>query len=341
MNRSLSSFCDVTVYLNMCTFSKVLLLVPGLALNVFVLAALASCILGGRSRIKKNVATFILGSATGNIVNLALWPLTMHWRAHGRWALGHTLCEVMVSVKHVTSSASFHYTAFISFSIYLTIVCGWSRAVDRKAFLALQLLFPFVPVLMKELGQRLLGSGVDHLDEVNHTCFSFINDKAMQILMLVKIVVFLPLNLYFYVHILHTIFRSAKEMNRSQAANKRLAKIFGVISLITVMAHIPGVRTDKRRDHEERLLGARRDGTASSLEEGGVFSLLAEQKVCLETVMEFLLDLPLLSCPIILLCMNKDLRDQCVLILQRKACSQHRPPLSTSGQRQRCRYDLQ
>ncbi|KAJ8338398.1 hypothetical protein SKAU_G00373640 [Synaphobranchus kaupii] len=47
----------------------------------------------------------------------------------------------------------------------------------------------------------------------------------------------------------------------------------------------------------------------------GVFSLLAEQqKICLETVMEFLLDLPILSNPVILLCMNKELRDQCVLL---------------------------
>ncbi|XP_035267135.1 uncharacterized protein LOC118224069 [Anguilla anguilla] len=303
MNQSSPCYC-IAVYLNLCATSKAMLLVPGFVLNVFVLASLASSFLSRRSKIKKNVAMFILSSTTCNIINMTLWPLMVHWRDRGHWALGWTLCEIMVNVKHITSSASFHYTFFISFSVYLTIVCGWSRVVDRKTFLALQLLFPIVPVLIKGLTQHLLGNAANHLDVVNRTCFSYINDRAMRILILVKIVAFVPLNLYFYAHILHTTFRSAKQMNRSQAANKRLAKTFGVISLITVIAHIPG----------------------------GAFSLLAEQKICLETVMEFLQDLPNLSSPIILLCMNKELRDQCVLLLQRRACSQHRPGFFSTGQ---------
>lgn len=39
--------------------------------------------------------------------------------------------------------------------------------------------------------------------------------------------------------------------------------------------------------------------------------------VCQEMVRDLLLDLPLLSSPIILLCMNKELRNQCLLLLQR------------------------
>ncbi|KAJ8254922.1 hypothetical protein GJAV_G00198880 [Gymnothorax javanicus] len=297
----------VGVYLNLCASSKVILLVPGLLLNVFVLISLALCVLCRKTKIRRNVAMFILSSTACNIINMTLWPLIIHWRDQGRWVLGRTLCEIMVNLKQTASSASFHYTSFISFSIYLTIVCGWSRVVDHKAFLAFQLLFPLVPVLIKGLSQYLLSTGVNHLDQVNQTCFSYINDTAMRILILVKIVAFVPLNLYFYAHILHTTFRSAKQMNRSQAANRRLAKTFGVISLITVMAHIPG----------------------------GAFSLLAEHKICLETVVEFLLDLPVLSSPIILLCMNKELRDQCVLLLQRKAFYPLKPAFSSYGQHKR------
>lgn len=39
--------------------------------------------------------------------------------------------------------------------------------------------------------------------------------------------------------------------------------------------------------------------------------------VCQEIVRDLLMDLPLLSSPIILLCMNKELRKQCVRLLQR------------------------
>lgn len=39
--------------------------------------------------------------------------------------------------------------------------------------------------------------------------------------------------------------------------------------------------------------------------------------VCQEMVRELVLDLPLLSSPVILLCMNKELRSQCMRLLQR------------------------
>lgn len=45
--------------------------------------------------------------------------------------------------------------------------------------------------------------------------------------------------------------------------------------------------------------------------------------VCQEMVRDLLLDLPLLSSPIILLYMNKELRNQCVRLLQRNPNSYH------------------
>nr|XP_046181010.1 uncharacterized protein LOC124011603 [Oncorhynchus gorbuscha] len=293
LNHTSSFYCGVNTYLQLCASSKVILLVPGFGLNVFILTSLISCLLSRRSKIRSNVAVFILGSTTCNLVNFSLWPLIIHWRTHGRWALGEELCEVMVSVKQLTSSASYHYVSFISFSIYLTVVCDCGRLVNSRALLALELLFPLLPVGLKELIQWVLGSRVKHLDPVNHTCFSYINDRVMRVLTLVKIAVFLPFNLYFYAHVLHTIFKSAKVMHRSQAVNKKLAKVFSVISLITLLAHIPG----------------------------GIFTLMKEPTVCQEMVEEFLLDLPLFSSPIVLLCMNKELQTHCVTLLKRKPVS--------------------
>ncbi|XP_041699645.1 visual pigment-like receptor peropsin [Coregonus clupeaformis] len=290
LNHTSSFYCGVNTYLQLCASSKVILLVPGFGLNIFILASLISCLLSRRRKIRNNVAVFILGSTTCNLVNLSLWPLIIHWRTHGRWALGEGLCEVMVSAKQLTSSASYHYVSFISFSIYLTVVCDCGRLVNSRAFLALELLFPLLPVGLKELTQWVLGTRVEHLDPVNHTCFSYINDRVIRVLMLVKIAVFLPLNLYFYAHVLHTIFRSATVMHRSQTVNKKLAKVFSVICLITLLAHLPG----------------------------GIFTLMEEHTVCQEMVKEFLLDLPLLSSPIILLCMNKELQTHCVTLLKCK-----------------------
>lgn len=236
------SLCGITSYLDLCASSKIILFVPGFGLNLFVLVSLASSLYSRRRQIKRNVAAFILGSTLCNLVSLTFWPLTFHWKSHGRWVLGEELCEAMVKTKHFTSSASFHYVSFISFSVYLTVVCGLSRLVDSGAFLVLQLLLPFVPVLVKEICQWAIEGRIEHLDPVKLTCFSYINDSAIRVLMLSKLVFFIPLNLYFYAHILFTIFRSSKQMHRSQVVNKRLAKIFSVISLITLTAHLPGKR---------------------------------------------------------------------------------------------------
>lgn len=241
MNHTLPSHCGVVTYLNWCASSKIVLLVPGLTLNALVLTSLLSCILSRRkSQIRSNVAVFVLGSTACNLVNLVLWPLTIHWKTRGRWVFSAGLCEFMVSTKHVTHSASYHYVFFISLSIYLTVVGGCSRLVNSKLFLVQQMLFPFLPVLVKELCQWVVVGRVHHLDPVNHTCFAYINDPAVRILMLVKLVALLPLNLYIYAHILVTIIRSARQMHRSQAGNMKLAKMFSIISLITLLAHIPG-----------------------------------------------------------------------------------------------------
>lgn len=50
---------------------------------------------------------------------------------------------------------------------------------------------------------------------------------------------------------------------------------------------------------------------------GAVFALMNHPSVCQEMVRELVLDLPLLSSPVILLCMNKELRNQCMRLLQR------------------------
>lgn len=52
--------------------------------------------------------------------------------------------------------------------------------------------------------------------------------------------------------------------------------------------------------------------------------------VCQEMVRDLLLDLPLLSSPLILLCVNKELRNQCLLLLQRKPTNNYVKASSTS-----------
>ncbi|CAB1458840.1 unnamed protein product [Pleuronectes platessa] len=295
MNETSSPLCTVSNYLHLCASSKVFLLVPGFGLNIFILASTVSCLLSRKRKIRTNVAMFILGSTACNLVNLSLWPMTIHWRQHGRWVLGSQLCDVMVSAKHLTSSASFLYVSFITFSVYLTVVCGLGHLVNSRVFLALQLLFPFLPVGVKDLTLGLLGIHVDHLDPVKLTCFSFINDEIMRVLLLVKTAVFLPLSIYFNAHILHTIVQSAKLMNRSQRVNVHLAKVFCLISTITFTAHAPGA----------------------------VFALMEHLSVCQEMVRDLLLDLPLLSSPVILLCMNKELRSHCLLLVKRSTANHY------------------
>lgn len=240
MNDTFASLCTVPAYLNLCASSKVLLLLPALSLNIVILVSVAACLLSRQSKMRSNVAVFIMGSTLCNLVSLSMWPMTIHWKQHGRWLLGSRLCEVMVSAKHLTSLASFHYVSLITFSIYLTVVCGCRRLVDSRLFLALQLLFPLLPVVLMELILWFLGGHVDHLDPFKLTCFSFINDRVMRALLLAKTAVFLPLNLYFYVHILCTIAQSAKLLHRSQRVNGQLAKMFGLISFITFATHVPG-----------------------------------------------------------------------------------------------------
>lgn len=56
---------------------------------------------------------------------------------------------------------------------------------------------------------------------------------------------------------------------------------------------------------------------------GAVFALIDHPCVCQEMVRDLLLDLPLISSPIILLCMNKELRNQCLLLLQRHSSNRY------------------
>ena len=51
---------------------------------------------------------------------------------------------------------------------------------------------------------------------------------------------------------------------------------------------------------------------------GAAFSLMDRPSVCQEMVRDVLLDLPLISSPVILFCMNKELRNQGLLILRCK-----------------------
>ena len=52
---------------------------------------------------------------------------------------------------------------------------------------------------------------------------------------------------------------------------------------------------------------------------GAVFAMINHPSVCQEMVRDLVLDLPLLSSPVILLCMNKELRNHCVQLLQRNS----------------------
>ena len=49
---------------------------------------------------------------------------------------------------------------------------------------------------------------------------------------------------------------------------------------------------------------------------GAAFSLMERPSVCQEMVRDVLLDLPLISSPVILFCMNTELRNQGLLILR-------------------------
>lgn len=240
MNDTSPSLCVVPVYLALCASSKVLLLVPGLVLNVLIVASVLACVLGRRGKIRGNVATFVLGSTGCNLLSLGLWPLTIHWGHCGRWLLGAGPCELMVSARHLSGTASFYYVSLIGFSLYLTVVCDCGRLASNRLFHALQLLFPLVHVGAAELGLWLGGDHARHLDPVALTCFSFINDRAARGLALANTAVLLPSNLYFYGHILYSVTRSGRLIHRSRKVSCRLATVFSLISLITLASHIPG-----------------------------------------------------------------------------------------------------
>lgn len=240
MNDTSRNLCAVSVYLTLCASSKVLLLVPGLVLNMLILASVLACVLGRRGKIRGNVAMFVLGSTGCNLLSLGLWPLTIHWGQRSRWLLGASPCELMVSAKHLSSTASFYYVSLIAFSVYLTVACDCGRLASSRLFLVLQLLFPLIYVGAAKLGLWLAGSCGHHLDPVALTCFAFINDRAARVLALVNTAVLLPSNLYFYGHILYSVTRSGRLIHRSRKVNYRLATIFSLISLITLTAHVPG-----------------------------------------------------------------------------------------------------
>lgn len=67
---------------------------------------------------------------------------------------------------------------------------------------------------------------------------------------------------------------------------------------------------------------------------GAVFALMKHSSVCQEMVRDLLLDLPVLSSPIILLCMNKELRNQCVLLLQRNPTGHYMEGTKKKSERQ-------
>lgn len=57
---------------------------------------------------------------------------------------------------------------------------------------------------------------------------------------------------------------------------------------------------------------------------GAAFALIDHPSVCQEMVRDLVLDLPLFSSPVILLCMNKELRNQCLQLLQRNSASHYK-----------------
>lgn len=239
MDQNSTYYCNINIYFDFSTSLRCILLLPGLCLNMVIFTSVMMCLQGKEKKIKKNIVGFILGITICNIVNMSLWPLMIDWHSHRMWRLGLTFCEIMVNIKQITSTLSFCYVSFISFSIYTDIVCGW-KIVNHKLFLAFELLSPLLPVFIEELSEHLLGMKNGHYDSVNHTCFTNLNDKTMKIRMLMKISVFLPLTMYFYIHILHTVFKSARRTHRNQDTNIRLTKIFSAIFLITLAVHTPG-----------------------------------------------------------------------------------------------------
>ncbi|KAM4696089.1 uncharacterized protein WCC33_014820 [Rhinophrynus dorsalis] len=281
-----TTFCDVDIYFQFCASVRSVLIMPGLIINFLILISVIMCVNSKKNCIKSSIVAYVVGSTAFNIVNLLSWPLMIDWRIYQKWRFSSPVCELMVYVKQTASTISFYYVSCISFSIYIAIVFGY-KIVDHKLFTVFQLFFPCFVLITEEVIEHLKGWKDSHYDTVYETCFTIINDQAMKVRMLFKILLGLPLTAYFYLHIILTIFRSAQTMRRSQATNKKLAKMFSSICLITFLAHVPG----------------------------GILPLIADKNICLETATEFLFDLPIFTNPIILFCMNKELRMQCMKIL--------------------------
>lgn len=231
--------CNVRMYFQFCASVRSILIMPGLILNFLILIAVFLCVHSKKKCIKNSIVAYVVGSTAFNIVNLLSWPLMIDWRIHHKWRFSAPICELMVYVKQTASTISFYYVSCISFSIYIAIVFG-CKINERKLFTIFQLFFPCFVLVTEELIEHLLGWKDNHYDLVSETCFTIINDQTMKIRMLCKILLGLPLTAYFYLHILLTIFKSAQIMQRSQATNKKLAKTFSSIWLITFIAHIPG-----------------------------------------------------------------------------------------------------
>ncbi|XP_068104019.1 type-1 angiotensin II receptor-like [Hyperolius riggenbachi] len=282
MYQNDTDYCNVRIYFQFCASVRSILIMPGLMINFLILIAVFMCLQSKKNLIKNSIVAYVVGSTVFNIVNLLSWPLMIDWRIYHKWRFSSPMCELMVYVKQTASTVSFYYVSCISFSIYIAIVFGF-KVDERRLFTVFQLFFPCFVLMSEELIEHMLGLKDSHYDLIYETCFTIINDQTMKIRMLCKILLGLPLTAYFYLHILLTIFRSARIMQRSQAANKKLAKMFSSICLITFLAHIPG----------------------------GILPLIADKNICLETATEFLFDLPIFTNPIILFCMNKELREQC------------------------------
>ncbi|KAM9324049.1 uncharacterized protein PAF06_000039 [Gastrophryne carolinensis] len=293
MNLNNTDYCNVQIYFQFCAFFRSIFLIPGLTLNIFILLAVLICLLSKKKNIKNSIIAYVVGSTVFNIVNLLSWPLMIDWRIYNHWRFTAPFCELMVYIKQTASTLSFYYVFCISFSIYLTIVFGY-KVDEHRLFTIFQFLFPCFVLMTEEIIEHLFGWKDPHYDTVYKTCFTIINDKTIKIRMLCKILIGLPLTTYFYFHILLIIFRSAQLMQRSQDTNKKLAKMFSFICIITFIANIPG----------------------------GILPLIADKNICLETATEFLFDLPIFTNPIILFCMNKELRMQCKKLVARCAIAQ-------------------
>lgn len=166
-----STLC--TVYLNLFASSKVLLLVTGDGLNIFILVSAVACLFSWRSQIRSNVTVIILGSTGGNLVNLSMWqwPFTGGIRATGCWAFAYAKYWWAPKFWQASllSSMSSHYFLYLPDSGAQLQTSG-----KQHHFPASAILFPRLTIGLKKLILWLQGGRVDHLDLASLTCFFFI-----------------------------------------------------------------------------------------------------------------------------------------------------------------------